>query len=64
MIVKVSKPNQDLRFDLPCMGSETLVSMKAVGARAIGIEAGKTIMLFREKLIASADQANLSIVGL
>ena len=64
VVVKVSKPNQDLRFDLPCVGTETLESMKAINAKVMGVEAGKTIMLFKEKLIAAADQANLSLVGL
>ena len=64
VVVKVSKPNQDLRFDLPCVGTETLESMKAINAKVMGVEAGKTVMLFKEKLIAAADQANLSLVGL
>ncbi len=64
VIVKVAKPNQDLRFDLPCMGLETLESMKAAGAQVIGLEAGKTIMLFKEKLIEAADRENLSLVGI
>ena len=64
VIVKVSKPNQDLRFDLPCVGLTTLESMKAVGARVIAVEAGKTIMLFKEKLIETANRENLSIMGI
>ena len=64
VVVKVSKPNQDLRFDLPCVGTETLESMKATNAKVMGVEAGKTVMLFKEKLIAAADQANLILVGL
>ena len=64
VIVKVAKPNQDLRFDLPCIGHETLESMKAVGSKVIGVEALKTILLFKEKLIEAADQADISLVGL
>ena len=64
VIVKVSKPNQDLRFDLPCIGPETLESMKMVGAKVIGLEAGKAIMLFKKELLETANQASLSIVGL
>ncbi|OIO37922.1 MAG: hypothetical protein AUJ71_04215 [Candidatus Omnitrophica bacterium CG1_02_49_16] len=64
IVVKVSKPKQDLRFDLPCVGNETLESMKAVGAKVIGLETSKTIMLFKEKLIEAANQADLSLVGI
>ena len=64
VIVKTSKPGQDLRFDLPCVGFETMESMKSVGAKVIGVEAGKTLMLFKEKMIESANHADLSVVGL
>ncbi len=64
VIVKVAKPNQDFRFDLPCIGRETLESMRSVGSQVIGIEGLKTIMLFKDKLIETADQAGISIVGL
>lgn len=64
VVVKTSKPGQDLRFDLPCVGEATVVSMKAAGASVLGIEAGKTLMISREKLLAAADRENLSIVGL
>ncbi len=64
VIVKVAKPNQDLRFDLPCIGHETLESMKAVGSKVIGVEASKTVLLFKEKLIEAANQADLSLVGI
>ena len=64
VIVKVSKPNQDLRFDLPCIGLETLESLKAADSSVLGIEAGKTLLLSGERLIREADQAGISIVGL
>ncbi|OIO39702.1 MAG: hypothetical protein AUJ71_00150 [Candidatus Omnitrophica bacterium CG1_02_49_16] len=64
VIVKVAKPNQDLRFDLPCVGHETLESMKAVGARVIGVETQKTVMLSKDRLIEEADQADMSILGI
>ena len=63
VVVKTSKPNQDLRFDLPCVGPETIQSLKAVSARAFGVEAGKTIMISKEKLIQSAEDANICVVG-
>ncbi len=64
VVVKVSKPNQDLRFDLPCIGPETLESLKEAGASAVGVEADKTIMLFKDRLIEEADKAGIVLVGL
>ena len=64
VVVKVSKPNQSLRFDLPCVGEETLESLKSASSRVLGIEAGKTIMIFKDKLIEKADRENLTLVGL
>jgi DUF1009 family protein len=64
VIVKVCKPNQDLRFDLPCVGLETLESMKAASSSVLGVEAGKTIMLSRQKLIEAANALQMTIVGM
>jgi len=64
VVVKVSKPNQDLRFDLPCIGPETLESLKSASGRVLGVEAGKTIMLFKDRLIETANKEGLTIVGL
>ena len=64
VVVKVSKPDQSLRFDLPCVGAETLETLKSASSRVLGIEAGKTIMLFKDKLIQKADQENMTLVGL
>lgn len=64
VVVKVSKPNQALRFDLPCVGLETLEAMRSAGARTLGVEAGKTILISKEKFIESADRAGLCVVGL
>ena len=47
VVVKVAKPNQDLRFDLPCVGLETLEILKSASSKVLGIEAGKTILLFK-----------------
>ena len=63
VVVKVAKPNQALRFDLPCVGMDTINSMKAVSARVLGIETGKTIMIFKDQLIAAADREGISLVG-
>ena len=64
IMVKVSKPKQDLRFDLPCVGLETLESLKAAGSRVLGVEAGKTLILFKDKVVQSAEAAGITIVGL
>ena len=64
VVVKASKPNQDLRFDLPTVGPETIRTMKEVGASCLAVEAGKTVILDRDATIAEADAAGISIVGL
>ncbi len=64
VIVKVAKPNQDLRFDLPCIGVETIETMKRTASKVLGVEAEKTIMLFRDKVIEAADAAGITLVGL
>ncbi len=62
--VKAAKPIQDLRFDLPCIGPDTIESLCAVSAAALGVEAKKTVMLHKKKLLEKAEAAGLSIVGL
>lgn len=64
VVVKTCKPNQDRRFDLPCIGFETLVSLQAGQSSVIGVEAKKTIMLYKQSLIEKANQLNIAIVGL
>lgn len=64
VVVKTAKPGQDLRFDLPCIGLETLESMKSAGCRVIGVEAGRTLMLHKDRLIEAADAGQMSLVGL
>lgn len=61
-VVKVSKPIQDLRFDVPAVGSDTIETMKRVRARVLVVEAGKTLMFDREKMIDAADAAGISVV--
>ncbi len=64
VVVKVSKPNQDLRFDLPCIGLETLESLKVSGSSVLGVEAEKTLIVFKERVIKEADRAGIALVGL
>ena len=63
VVVKVAKPNQDMRFDVPTVGVQTIESMKAAGARCLAIEAGKTIFLDERETIARADRYGITIVA-
>jgi DUF1009 family protein len=63
VIVKVSKPKQDMRFDVPVVGMNTLEVMIEVNARVLAIETGKSILLQRKKMIKEADESGISIVG-
>ncbi|HEY0285209.1 MAG TPA: UDP-2,3-diacylglucosamine diphosphatase LpxI [Vicinamibacterales bacterium] len=62
-IIKVAKPKQDMRFDVPVVGLATIQSMRAAGAEALSIDAGKTLMFERDELIKSADEGGITIVG-
>ncbi len=63
VVVKVSKPKQDMRFDVPVVGSDTLRTMIEVKARVLAVEAKKSILLDREQIIADAQKARITIVG-
>ncbi len=62
-VVKVSKPKQDMRFDVPIVGLETIRVMKAAGASAISVDAGKTLLLDKDALLAMADEFGISLYG-
>lgn len=62
-IVKVAKPNQDMRFDVPVIGIATIQAMRVAGASALSIDAGKTLVLDGEHVFRSADEAGIAIVG-
>jgi hypothetical protein len=62
-VIKVAKPNQDMRFDVPVVGVSTIEAMAAVGATALSIDAGKTLMIDGEAVINAADEAGICIVG-
>lgn len=64
LVVKVSKPNQDLRFDVPVVGPQTLENAASVKIRVIAVEAGKTLLLERDRLFALADQHRITLTGL
>jgi DUF1009 family protein len=63
VVVKICKPNQDLRFDLPAIGVETMKTMAGVRATCLAIEAGRTIILDREAVVTEADRAGIAIVA-
>ncbi|HUQ86652.1 MAG TPA: UDP-2,3-diacylglucosamine diphosphatase LpxI [Vicinamibacterales bacterium] len=62
-IVKVAKPNQDMRFDVPIVGLATIQAMRVAGARVLSIDAGKTLIFDREAFFKSANEAGIAIVG-
>ncbi len=62
-IVKVAKPKQDMRFDVPVVGVATIEAMKATGATLLSVDAGKTLMIDGEAIITTADEAGIAIVG-
>jgi DUF1009 family protein/predicted dehydrogenase len=62
VVVKVSKPVQDLRFDIPAVGFDTIEAMKRVKARILVVEAERTLIFDREKMIDAADAAGISII--
>lgn len=62
-IVKVAKPNQDMRFDVPIVGLATIQAMRIAGARVLSIDAGKTLIFDRDAFFASANEAGIAVVG-
>jgi len=63
VVVKVSKPHQDMRFDVPVVGLRTLKAMIDVRARVLAVEAKKSILLQREHFLKEAEEAGISVVG-
>ena len=62
-VVKVAKPNQDMRFDVPVIGLATIQAMRVAGATALSVDAGKTLVLDGEHVLASANEGSIAIVG-
>ena len=62
-IVKVSKPKQDMRFDIPVVGLNTIRSLIKANARCLAIEAGKTLFIDKEKSVELADKKGIAIVA-
>lgn len=64
VVAKVAKPEQDLRFDVPTVGLATIETMVAVGAKALAIEAGRTLLVEKEKVIALAEANDITIAAM
>jgi DUF1009 family protein len=62
-VVKVAKPNQDMRFDVPVIGMRTIETMVEAGASCLSVEAGRTLLFERESLLNRANQAGIAIVA-
>jgi DUF1009 family protein len=63
VVIKRTKPRQDLRFDLPAIGPQTIQTMVSVQATVLAIEAGRTVIIDREDVLSQANEAGISIVG-
>lgn len=64
VIVKVAKPQQDMRFDVPTIGIQTIRTMRESGAKVLALESDMTIVLDREEVVQAADKLGISIVAL
>jgi DUF1009 family protein len=62
-IIKVAKPNQDMRFDVPIVGIPTIQAMARAGATVLSLDAGKALMFDKSQMITAADDAGIAIVG-
>ncbi len=62
-VVKVAKPKQDLRFDVPIVGLPTVQAMAAAGATCLAVEAGRTLLFDRAALVEFADATGIAIAG-
>ena len=63
VVIKVAKPGQDMRFDVPVVGVSTIAAMKAAGAAVLSVDAGKTLMIDGDAIIEAANDAGIAIVG-
>ncbi len=63
VVVKVAKPNQDMRFDVPVVGVRTIESMRRAGATCLALDAGKCLLIDGERVIDAADAAGICVVA-
>jgi DUF1009 family protein len=62
-VVKIAKPDQDMRFDVPVVGVPTIESMITAGATCLCISSGKTLLFEREEMLRLADKQKIAIVA-
>jgi len=62
-VVKVAKPNQDMRFDVPVVGVATIEAMRTAGATCLCVEVGRTLLFDLEAMVKLADESGIAIVG-
>jgi hypothetical protein len=62
-VIKVAKPHQDMRFDVPVVGVSTIVAMASAGATVLSVDAGKTLMIDGDAVIKAADEAGICVIG-
>jgi len=62
-IIKVAKPRQDMRFDVPVIGVATVAAMRTAGATALSVDAGRTLVIDGDQVFRAADAAGITIVG-
>ncbi|HUI84609.1 MAG TPA: UDP-2,3-diacylglucosamine diphosphatase LpxI [Candidatus Binatia bacterium] len=62
-VVKVARPNQDMRFDVPVVGPHTIATMKQAGATCLALETGRCLLLDKETVLAAANEAGICIVA-
>jgi DUF1009 family protein len=62
-VVKVAKPNQDMRFDVPVVGVATIEAMRAAGATCLCVEAGRTLLFDLAAMVKTADETGIALVG-
>jgi hypothetical protein len=62
-VVKVSRVDQDLRFDLPTIGAETLSPLRDASATALALDAGRTLLLDRDRFVEGANELDLAVVA-
>jgi len=63
-VVKVSKPRQDMRFDVPVAGEGTLAAMREAGSRVLALDAGRTLLIDRDAFLARAEADGVAVLGL
>jgi DUF1009 family protein len=63
-VVKVAKPRQDMRFDVPVVGRATLATMQEVGSQVLAVEAERTLILDKSDFLAEAERAGVAVWGM